>query len=101
MDFKIEKSDGTARVVILESRIDVGNAERFKKILADCTKKGHYDVVVDLRNVEFMDSSGLGALVFGLREIKHRHGELKVSGLSKHVSSMFKVTRLDRIFKIV
>lgn len=101
MDFKIEQCDGTARVVVQENRIDVGNAEEFRKVLADCAGRGFCDVIVDLKNVDFMDSSGLGALIFGLREIKHRRGELKVSGLSKHVNSMFKITRLNKIFKIV
>ena len=101
MDFKIEKSDGTTRIVVQEKRIDVGNAEEFRKILADYGEEDFCDVIVDLKNVDFMDSSGLGALIFGLRELKHHHGELKVSSLTKHVNSMFKITRLNKIFKIV
>jgi anti-sigma B factor antagonist len=56
--------------------------------------------VVDLGAVEFVDSSGLGALVALLKQLSGR-GELVICGARETVMSMFKLTRLDKVFQIV
>lgn len=101
MKVNILKGEGITRIEILEERLDVQNCEELKEKLLDILKAGQDQIIVDLRNVDFIDSSGLGALVFGLRRAKRRGGELRITGLRPQVRSMFEITRLHRIFKII
>ena len=56
--------------------------------------------MVDLKEVRFIDSSGLGALVSGFKNASSRQAELKLSSLQSQVKSMFELTRLHRVFDI-
>ena len=61
---------------------------------------GHIHIIIDFSYVEFVDSSFLGALVAGLKEVKSKEGEIRISGLHPHVRITFELTRLDHLFKI-
>jgi len=89
------------KVVVKEERIDIVNAETFKKALLRYIQKGKKVIVLDLGKVAFIDSSGLGALVFGLREARKRGGTLKLCHLQDQVRSIFEITRLNKIFEIL
>ena len=56
--------------------------------------------MIDLQDVRFVDSSGLGSLVSGFKNASARNGNLKLSGLQPQVKSMFELTRLHRVFEI-
>ncbi len=101
MKVQFFQANGTITILVDEERIDVQNADELREILLDQIYHGHNQILVDLQNVIFIDSSGLGALVYGLREARRSNGSIRVSGLSEHVSSMFTVTRLNKIFEIV
>ena len=101
MKVQFFQHNGSVGILVEEERIDIQNADELREILLDQIYNGHAHLLVDLRNVTFIDSSGLGALVYGLREAKRKNGEVRVTGLSEHVSSMFTVTRLNKIFEIV
>jgi anti-sigma B factor antagonist len=93
--------NGATTIRINEERIDIQNADQLREILLDQIYNGHTEILVDLSKVQFIDSSGLGALVYGLREARRKRGSVRVTGLSAHVSSMFTITRLNKIFEIV
>lgn len=57
-------------------------------------------MLIDLKEVRFIDSSGLGVLVSGFKNASARQGTLKLSGLQTQVRSMFELTRLHRVFDI-
>ena len=57
-------------------------------------------MVIDLKDVLFIDSSGLGVLVSGYKNASTKHGTLKLSSLQSQVKSMFELTRLHRVFDI-
>lgn len=78
-------------------RLTAVNAKAFKDDVTALINDGASQLIVDLQEVTFMDSSGLGALVGVLKKIGHR-GELAVSGLTSDVSQMFKICRMDRVF---
>ena len=63
-------------------------------------EEGKNNIVVDLHDVRFVDSSGLGALVSGFKNASARNGNLKLCGLQPQVKSMFELTRLHRVFEI-
>jgi anti-sigma B factor antagonist len=81
-------------------RATVDMASDLKERLFTEIDNGHLFIIIDFSYVEFVDSSFLGALVAGLKQVKSREGEIKISGLHPHVRITFELTRLDHLFKI-
>ncbi|MGR3436887.1 MAG: STAS domain-containing protein [Shimia sp.] len=91
---------GGARVVIVEDgRIDAAVAIQFKDAVRAATAGGPTRVVLDLSNVAFIDSSGLGAVVAAMKLLKGAH-TLDLAGLTPVVAKVFKLTRMDTVFAI-
>lgn len=84
---------------ITQSRLIAANAPAFRKEILDLVDEGHSRLIVDLGGVSFIDSTGLGALVALFKHIGMR-GDLAVAGLTPPVAQMFKLTRMDRVFRI-
>ena len=84
----------------LEQRLDARSAPSFRDRIIDFVKAGHQRIVLDLSRVEFIDSSGIGAIVSVRKQLADQ-GELVICGASPTVASMFKLTRLDKVFQIV
>ena len=76
------------------------NSGDFKNEMLSLFEEGKNQLVVDLKDVRFIDSSGLGALVSGYKNASARNGNLKLSSLQPQVKSMFELTRLHRVFEI-
>lgn len=81
-------------------RATVDMAPDLKDRLFSEIENGNTHIIIDFSYVEFVDSSFLGALVAGLKEVKSREGEIKISGLHPHVRITFELTRLDHLFNI-
>jgi len=79
------------------TRLDAAYAQKFFASMQGFIKKGHMDIVLDLSSVEFVDSTGLGAIVLCLKEIDGR-GQLVLCGVNEMVLSLLKMTHLDSIF---
>jgi anti-sigma B factor antagonist len=84
---------------VLDTRLDASSAPALKNRIVGLIKSGHHHIALDLADVEFIDSSGLSALVSALRLLQG-DGELVLIGPRSTVLSMFKLTRLDRVFRI-
>lgn len=93
------KEDRVTVVTVHEKRLDAASAVSFKDQVARIIQDGETDLVLDLSNVEFIDSSGLGALVSVLKTLG-RSGSLAISGLQKSAEQIFKLTRMDTVFTI-
>lgn len=92
-----ETRDDVLVVRLGESRLDAARAPAFKNEMADLIGGGHDRVVLDLSQVQFMDSSGVGALVSVLKKLGPR-GTLAVAGAQGVVRKLFTLTRMDRVF---
>jgi anti-sigma B factor antagonist len=86
-------------VRVEEKRIDASKAPTFKDEMARCIEAGQNQLVLDLSQVDFIDSSGLGALVSCLKRLGPR-GSLAVAGATGAVSRLFTLTRMDRVFAL-
>ncbi len=86
-------------VSVLEDRIDAATAIQFKEKMRDVTKDGPPRVVLDLARVQFLDSSGLGAIV-AVKKLLGPDRVLELSGLTPTVEKVFRLTRMDSIFTI-
>jgi len=82
-----------------EERLTAVNAKSFKEDVVALVDQGVSTLVIDFKDVSFLDSSGLGALVGVLKKVGNR-GELAVCGLNRDVEQMFRICRMDRVFKI-
>lgn len=95
-----QQEAGEALIVTpLEDRLDARVATDFKERMTELIALGHAKIVLDLSKVEFIDSSGLGAIVSSLKRMGGR-GELVVCGLQETTMTLFKLTRMDRVFQI-
>jgi anti-sigma B factor antagonist len=82
-----------------ENRIDASKAPAFKEEMTRCIDDGQNQIVLDLSRVDFIDSSGLGALVSCLKRLGPK-GSLAVAGATGAVSRLFSLTRMDKVFAL-
>jgi anti-sigma B factor antagonist len=99
MRFEESKSGDILIAKVLEARIGADVASRFKEEIVGYVKSGNRAIILDLSDVTFIDSSGLGALISCLKAMG-QEGELVLSGTRGTVSSMFKLTRMDKVFRM-
>ena len=74
-------------------------AVQFKDAMRDCTVEGHGRVVLDLSQVGFLDSSGLGAVIAVMKHLGNDR-PLDLAGLTPTVQKVFRLTRMDKVFRI-
>jgi anti-sigma B factor antagonist len=96
----MEWIEGNPLVVkVLAARLDGVAAPAVKHRLAKLIGKGNQRLVLDISEVEFIDSNGLGILVFAHKRLG-KYGEMAISGPRNAVMSMLKLTRLYQVFDI-
>ena len=99
MEISVDKVGEVAVAAIPVDELDASNAGEFKRdiapVLQDNTK-----LVLDLSKLNFVDSSGLGAMLSCLRQLSAKSGDLKLCGMSKQVRALFELVRMHRIFDI-
>ena len=102
MDLSLRQS-GQTMVVAFTSRIDLEGETSltFKEKLKSLIGDGHLRVVIDLTNVGFVDSQGLGALISCLKVLRQSGGTLGLTHLSEPVEAVLRITRLIRVFDVV
>ena len=80
--------------------LDGTKATSFRQEISAQVNAGASVVVIDLKEVTFMDSSGLGALVLALKTIRATECELVVCSINEQIKILFELTSMDRVFKI-
>lgn len=84
---------------IKDVRLDSKISHLYKQEFVKMKDAGIHDVVVDLTEVDFIDSSGLGSLLLGRRLFTAEEGDLRILGAHEKVSKMFEIAKLDRVFE--
>jgi anti-sigma B factor antagonist len=87
-------------LLTLEGRLDAVTAPDLKERLKRLAEEGQVFVVIDMSEVSFMDSSGLAALVSGLKALREAGGSLRLAGVNEQAREVFDITRLDQVFKL-
>jgi anti-sigma B factor antagonist len=93
------EADGTT-VVAVGGEIDVYTAPRLRDKFTELVAAGSYDIIVDMQNVEFLDSTGLGVLVAGLNRAREVGGSLSLVCPQERVLKLFRITGLDEVFTV-
>jgi anti-sigma B factor antagonist len=99
MEMSIEKVGNVTHAICVGESLDASTVKNFKKHMSPILDQ-ETRVVLGLENVKFVDSSGLGALLYCLRVLRARDGDIKLYGMTKQVSALFKLVRMQRIFDI-
>lgn len=92
--------DGSSCVLSLSGEIDVYTAPTLKERIVSAIDDGCVEIVLDLENVAFIDSSGLGVLVGGLRRVREKDGSLRIVCTRDGVLKIFRITGLDKVFPV-
>jgi len=99
MKLDVTQRDGVIIIKPLIKRVDARVAPEFKSDLLAFAKNGDERIVLNLSEVDFIDSSGLGALVLLLRKLG-AGGKIRLCKVNESVKSVFELTRLDSVFVI-
>ena len=101
MKFKITEKNGATILTLQERKIDATvSAELKAEFLVLCKPKMTKILIVDLKEVEFCDSSGLSALLIADRAMKTHGGSIHLVQVNKKVLDLLKLSQLDRLFNI-
>lgn len=87
-------------ITVGETRLDARSAGSFRELVAEFIRAGHSKIVLNLTAVEFIDSSGLGALIAILKTLGP-HGGLVFCGIQQSIARLFQLTRMDKVFVIL
>ncbi len=101
MELMISESfpkDYTA-ILTVEGRINAMSAGDLKKRIKQLITKEYIHLILDLAGVSFIDSSGLSAIVAGLKATHEKDGSIKLVGLNNKTMQVFELTRLTKVFQ--
>lgn len=99
MELATKQSGGTVTVTIAENRIDSAAAVIFKDAVRAAAQEADDRVVLDLGAVDFVDSSGLGAIIAVMKALPAGM-RLDLASLRPPVEKVFRLTRMDSVFRI-
>ncbi len=100
MRIDVMNDNGATVVRPAGERLDIEVAADFRAMLLSLIEQGHRRLVIDLQDVSFIDSSGLGALVSALKTLKRSDngGDVRLARLQAPVVSLLEIIRLNRVF---
>ena len=87
-------------VLAVHGEVDVYTAPRFRERLIELVSEGKTRIVVDLEGVDFLDSTGLGVLVGGLKRLRSHDGDLSLVCTQSRILKVFEITGLTKVFTI-
>lgn len=101
MDLGLDVSENNGvTVLVVRGEVDVYTAPRLRERLVELASEGHYRIAVDLEAVDFLDSTGLGVLVGGLKRLRSHDGDLLLVCTQHRILKVFEITGLTKVFSI-
>ena len=92
---------GDVTVIDAVGRITLGEgASNFRDTIKDLATKGNQKLLLNLSEVSYIDSSGIGELVSGFTTVTNHGGQLKLIGLTKRVKDLLQITKLYTVFEV-
>ena len=90
------------RTAVLQptGRLNMVAAPALKNLVEETVASGQTRIVVDLGEVTFIDSSGLGALISGLKATRQAGGDLRIADVPEQVMTVLRLTNLDRVLRV-
>lgn len=99
LEIKTQQDEGVCTLA-LDGEVDVYTAPKLKEHLVSAIEDGCSNVIIDMNQVSFIDSSGLGVLVSALRRARERDGAVRIVCDRDNILKIFRITGLDKVFPI-
>lgn len=90
----------TTCILAIEGEIDVYTSPQLKQDITQLAEKGVKHLIINLSQVEYLDSTGLGVLIGGLKRLRENDGNMALVGPGMRILRIFEITGLDKIFDI-
>lgn len=101
MGLKVDKSFNEEKevwVLKLHGEIDIYTAPKFKETLLNVIETRDSDIIIDGEQLEYIDSTGLGVLISGLKKLKETDNNITIINLRPNISKLFEITGLNKVF---
>ena len=100
LGLEVDESHPPFTVLAVKGEVDVYTAPRLREKLVELVSHGSQHLVVDLEGVDFLDSTGLGVLVGGLKRLRSHDGDLSLVCSQQRILKVFEITGLTKVFSI-
>jgi anti-sigma B factor antagonist len=100
MRFEERQEQGVLVIRPLERRLDAAVTQEFKQYMSEKVQAGNRLIALDLGEIDFIDSSGLGGIISVLKVVGGS-GNIAIFGADPNVQRLFRLTRMDRIFQML
>ncbi len=97
--FRVDDVRTDLAIIRVNGRLNMVTAPRLREVVTQAVTSGKSRLVVDLTDVEFMDSSGLGALIGALKTTRQAGGDLRIAAPGEQVLMVLQLSNVDRILK--
>jgi anti-sigma B factor antagonist len=101
MNVKRQNIEDVVLLTIIDKDANLTKSENFKQIVFKEIESGTRNLIISFENVEYLDSSFLGALVAILKNLVPKNGKLTLIELNNDIRNLFELTRLDKIFNLM
>jgi len=100
LGLEVDDSHPPFTVLSVRGEVDVYTAPRLREKLVELVSQGRHQIVIDLEGVDFLDSTGLGVLVGGLKRLRSHSGDLDLVCTQHRILKVFEITGLTKVFAI-
>ena len=99
MDLSLQTREVDSRTIVaVGGEIDVYTAPKLRDKITELVGEGHHQLVIDMENVDFLDSTGLGVLVGALKRVRTHDGDLSLVCDEPRILKVFEITGLTKVF---
>lgn len=99
IQFDTETTEGGVGIIRVNGRLNMVAAPRLRNVVTEMVAGGVNRIVVDLAEASFVDSSGLGALISGLKTARQAGGDLRIARPTEQIESVLALTNLNRVLQ--
>jgi anti-sigma B factor antagonist len=101
VDLSLEtRHEGGSTIIEVGGEIDVYTAPKLRDKITELVGNGNYHLVIDMERVDFLDSTGLGVLVGGLKKVRAHDGSMQLICNQERLLKIFRITGLAKVFTI-
>lgn len=99
MSFNVQEKTGNVVVIDCPSRLDANISDDLKNIMFDLIEKNKFKIVINLSKTNYVDSSGLGAIVSRISVTRSNKGDVRLATKTQSILDLLDLTRLNKILK--
>lgn len=99
MSFNIHEKTGNVTIIDCPSRLDANISDDLKKIMFDLIEKNRFKIVINLSDTDYVDSSGLGAIVSRISVTRSNKGDVRLATKTQAIIDLLDLTQLNKILK--